>query len=239
MNYLLYFYPANGDAAKAFAAPLRHRRHRVFLREIPEWLRERERESCDAVILMLAATEEVPGELATAYDNIIQVAPGDEPWSPGEDELKAMSPLNKLRHDAAMLGIEVNPAFDAERLVELIGAAEGEEAAMKAREEAEALRIEREADAAQAVREGKAPAADVASATGGAEEAGATSESEGGQDATPASDPLAGVDVNDATALREFAKARGFPVNPNKRTSAAKLLATIKIALGENNGKAD
>lgn len=241
MKYLLFFNAnRSGEAAKTFAGPLRHRRHRVYLRDLAAWRASgAEVEPCDGLILMFGEDEDAPAlaELEKAYKGTdqIHVAPGDDVWPPSEDEAKAMNSLNQLRHDAALLGIEVDPAFDEERLVKLIRSAEGRERDQAQADEEAAQKIEREVEAARNAREGGAgtdagaglpppPAAEGAGAPAGD---GNTSA------ATPAPDPLEGVDTGDVKALREFAKTNNIPVSPNPKTGAAKLLASIRLVLGK------
>lgn len=251
MKYLLFFASHNGEAAKAYAAPVRHRRHHVYLRDIGAWQRSREYEACDGIILMQADGEAAPGvdELLKAYKGVEHrfVAPGDPIWAPDEDEVARMNPLNKLRHDAALLGIEVDPAYDEARLAGLIKAAKGDADEIAAAEEAEAQKIAKAAEKAAKAREGAgagdgeapppvetpppaadapAPGAAVAAEAPAADAAAATAV------ADPRIAELANVPADDADALRAFAKANDIPTNPNPRTSAAKVLAAIKIALG-------
>lgn len=258
MKYLLFFYGPNGDAAKRFAEPVRHRRHHAFLRDIEAWRSSgRDVEPCDGLILMLGGEEPKPSDLLKAYkhvEDVRHVRPGDPIWDPSEDDLERMNPLNRLRHDAALLGIEVDPAYDEDRLAGLIKVAKGEAAEHEAAEEAEATRIAAEAEAAAKAREGagngageppspveSSPAAAPAPAAG---EAGEDPASAGDAQAAtePAAPPedenavklaeLANIPQDDAAALRAFANANNIPVNPNPRTSAVKVLAAIKIALG-------
>lgn len=291
---LIYFPTELGAAAKAVAAPLRHRRNHVFLRDIFAY-REAgcPAERADRVVVVREGADWTKrhGELlaklkaGSAVERLYFVTPGDQPWEPTEEEARAMNPLNKLRHDAALYGIEVKPEYDELALSVLIADAkqrqeEADAAELKKQEaitaEADRLAAERAASASAATEgagtgaapSGEAPA-DAAKSDGGSEAPAETGNpgpdagekgppaaaeqpqgaaaGEGGSEAPPAAgaaqggaqeekaDPLAGINLDDAAALRAFAATNNIPVSPNPRTGAEKLLAGIRSALEARN----
>jgi hypothetical protein len=173
MQYLIYHYPAHAAEAKAYAAPLRHRRHKVQLRDVLAALHFLEIEACDRVVIMVGNDEIVPGEIIALYSfdggpELISVRPGDELPEPTEDEAKAMNPMNALRHEAALLGIAVAPEWTEQQLAERIAEAAQRQREAEQAEERRAQQIAREADEAARAREGggtAGAAADVAPVT--------------------------------------------------------------------------
>lgn len=242
MRFLLMFPGRLAVEAKDYAIPVRHRRHHVFLREIEQVERYPEAEACDGLILMTdEAMPEIPAILTTLYPetDVRIVRAGDPVWDADADETQAMNPLNTLRHDAALLGIEVDPAFDEIRLSTLINEKRSSASEALAADELEATRIAALADAARMEREAGA----TRDAAGGKKTAVSRAAPPPPADAglvllgegslLPPTDPLVGVDLSNALELRAFAKAHNIPVSPNKGTGAEKLLAAVRRNLGE------
>ena len=154
-----------------------------------------------------------------------------------------MNPLNKLRHDAALLGIEVLDEHTEEQLAGLISAAEDEKRKREEAEEAEAREIAAAADRAQREREknaGEGAGGGSGNANAG-EGGGAGGSQEGANSNPPPADPpinadalneLVSLNVEDVQTLRDFAKKHNIRLNPNKNVKAEKLLAAIRVALG-------
>lgn len=241
MRFLLIFPNRLAAAAKAYAVPVRHRRHQVFLRELEQMIYHPEVEACDGLIYMTDDDAPLPGVIATLYPMLETrtVAPGDAVWAVDADEAQAMNPLNQLRHDAALLGIEVDPAFDEIRLSALINDRRGAERVRLEAEELEATRLAELADKARIQREAGATRGAAGGDTTAVPRADPATPPDGGLvlleegALLPAGDPLAGIDLSNAIELRAFAKAHNIPVSPNKATGAEKLLIAIRRNLGE------
>lgn len=268
MRFLLIFPGALVAAAKQYATPLRHRRNTVYLRELEMVQAHPEVEACDGLISMVLNPDDpIPSVIRTLWPlmDVLKICPGDSLSEPSELERMKMNPLNLLRHDAALLGIEVDPAFDEVRLAALIADRQGAARVENEADELEARRLTEAAEVARIARETQPDPELEATRLAMLEEAaridrerlltsgaagGNTSHGEadpgtpGGEGdnkphpfldehaLTPPSDPLAGIDTSDALALRAFAVARNIPHSPNRRTSADKLLASIRLSLG-------
>jgi hypothetical protein len=119
MKLVLFYTGGLGEAATAYAIPLRHR----------------EGEACDGAILMRPdgkwnddkANAKDLARLKKLFGEPRYIEPTCKPWPLTDEEKAAMNPLNTLRHDAALLGITIDPAYDETALVALIRAKRGDE----------------------------------------------------------------------------------------------------------------
>jgi hypothetical protein len=220
MHYLIFYAPGCGPAAMAYGEVIRHRRHEVLLRELAEWAMVPNGEDADGVLLMVGDVEPdamAMAELGAYYPTtvITRIAPGDEPWPITEAEAIVMGPLNKLRHDAALLGIEIDSSYDETRLAALIQEAASKLTSEADREREKAEQITRDADQLEAARKAVAEAMKP------------------DHTVKDTSDPLFGIDISDVLQVRDVAKALGCPTNPNPHTKAETIVKAIRAFLGQ------